>query len=62
MMAKMDPSTPREPPESSSGPLSSDRKRLSTRMPETFGPNTPPWMKFHPKWMPITSQSRRVRT
>ena len=31
MMAKIEPSTPREPPESSSGPLSSDRNRLSTR-------------------------------
>ena len=46
MMAKMDPSTPREPPESSSGPLSSDRNRLSTRMPETFGPKTPPFPWF----------------
>ena len=39
-IANTEPSTPRAPPDSSSGPISSDRRALSTPTPETLGPKT----------------------
>ena len=53
---------PERAPESRSGPVSRDSSRLPTSTPERFGPKTPACMKFHPKWTPIASQSRRVKT
>ena len=53
-------------PESASGehigPAQSGLEEAPDLAAREMRPKTPACMKFHPKWMPIASQSLRVRT